>query len=171
MADMAPGQILLSQANLGSLLYLQTEQAEGQLFALNQLPIESRDENYDETFSQLTKQQEICLDLADKCYQSVVNFGKRNYKLRFQANDMLDPSASQAIALSTYGMGVINLHRGNYLKAERLLNDSLSLARETDFQELVNTSEVELEKVAKAKKDPKVLEHTHAMALTKPAQT
>ena len=158
LADMAPGQILLSQANLGSLLYLQTEQVEGQLFALNQVPEDSRDDKFVETVEQLKKQREVCLDLASRSYQSVVTFGKKNKKLRFQVNDLLDPSASQAIALSTYGMGVISLHRGDFSKAERLLNESLSLAKETDFQELVNPSQVELEKVAKARANPKILE-------------
>lgn len=166
LADMAPGQILLSQANLGSLLYLQTEQVEGQLFALNQTPKEDRDDDFKEKVAQLTKQREVCLDLANRCYQSVVSFGKKNKKLRFQVNDLLDPSASQAIALSTYGMGVISLHRGDFSKAERLLNDSLSLAKETDFQELISPSEVELEKVAKARADPKVLEPFHSSPTT-----
>lgn len=151
MADMPPGQILLSQANLGSLLYLQTEQFEAQLFKLEQEVPHDKDENYNQIVSQLTKQREFCLNLASNCYQSVISFGKKNKKLRFQPKDLIDPSASQAVALSTYGLGVINLHRGNYPKAERLLKDSLSLAQDTDFQELVSTSEVELEKVEKAK--------------------
>ncbi|CDO95918.1 unnamed protein product [Kluyveromyces dobzhanskii CBS 2104] len=158
LADMAPGQILLSQANLGSLLYLQTEQVEGQLFALNQVPDDSRDDKFVDTVGQLKKQREVCLDLANRCYQSVVSFGKKNKKLRFQVNDLLDPSASQAIALSTYGMGVISLHRGEFSKAERMLNESLALAKETDFQELIEPSEVELEKVSKARANPQILE-------------
>lgn len=157
MADMPPGQILLSQANLGSLLYLQAERFEAQIHQLKLKRNEEtslnpgQDKNIIQALRQLHRNRDSCFEMATNCYQSVIKFAKKNHKLRFNAKDLLDPSAAQAIALSTYGMGVINLHKGVLAKAERLLKDSITLARETDFQELLKEADRELTKVSKAK--------------------
>ncbi|SCV00438.1 LAMI_0G05050g1_1 [Lachancea mirantina] len=155
MADMPPGQILLSQANLGSLLYLQAETFESQIYRLNQKREEEpglkTDDNIIKTLRTLHRNRDSCFDMATKCYDSVIKFSKRNNKLRFNAKDLMDHSAAHAIALSTYGMGVINLHNGTLPRAERLLKDSISMAQETDFQELYKEANQELKKVYLAK--------------------
>lgn len=154
MADMPPGQILLSQANLGSLLYLQGEQTEGQIYnitkKLNEVP---NNKDLENTLKLLNKKRDTYFSMASKCYESIISFAKSHKKLRFNAKDLMDPSAAQAIALSTYGMGVINLHQGILAKAERLLQDSISLAQESDFQELFKEANQELSKVHRAKKN------------------
>lgn len=60
--------------------------------------------------------------------------------------DQLDTAIPQAIALSTYGKGILNLHNGVLNKAERHLSDAISLAKETDFEELLKEAEGELKK-------------------------
>ncbi|EDO19614.1 hypothetical protein Kpol_1018p153 [Vanderwaltozyma polyspora DSM 70294] len=157
MADMPPGQILLSQANLGSLLYLQSEKFESDIYQINLKCEEDEKLKNDKTIIKalrtLNRNKETCQSMATQCYDSVVQFAKKNNKLRFNLKDQLDPSAAQAIALSTYGLGVLNLHNGVLSKAERLLNDSISMAREIDFTELLKEAENELDKVNKAKSE------------------
>ncbi|CAR29919.1 ZYRO0G20108p [Zygosaccharomyces rouxii] len=158
MADMPPGQILLSQANLGSLLYLQGEKFEAEIYQLEQRcgedPSLKNEDVMIISLRHLHRNRDTCLDMSNQCYNSVVQFAKRNSKLRFNVRDQLDPSVAQAIALSTYGMGVLNLHQGVLVKAEKLLKDSITLARETDFTELLKEAENELQKtsVLKTKK-------------------
>ncbi|GCE97109.1 mitochondrial inner membrane i-AAA protease complex subunit [Zygosaccharomyces mellis] len=152
MADMPPGQILLSQANLGSLLYLQGEKFEADIYQLEQRcgedPSLKKTDVIIKSLRHLHRNRDTCLDMSHQCYNSVVQFAKRNSKLRFNIKDQLDPSVLQAIALSTYGMGVLNLHQGVLVKAEKLLKDSISLARETDFTELLKEAENELQKTS-----------------------
>lgn len=155
MADMPPGQILLSQANLGSLLYLQGEKFEAEIFKLEEKRKEGvaseADENLIKSLRYLHRNRDTCLKMATKCYDSVVQFAKKNNKLRFNMKDQLDPSVSQAIALSTYGLGVLNLHQGVLVKAEKLLKDSISMAKEIDFDELLKEAQNELEKATQLK--------------------
>ncbi|QLQ78113.1 hypothetical protein HG537_0A03600 [Torulaspora globosa] len=150
MADMPPGQILLSQANLGSLLYLQGEKFEAEILELegkrDKDPTLVSDESMIKALRHLHRNRDTCLQMATQCYDSVIQFAKKNNKLRFNMKDQLDPSVSQAIALSTYGMGVLNLHQGVLAKAEKLLKDSISMAKEIDFQELLNEARNELDK-------------------------
>lgn len=150
MADMPPGQILLSQANLGSLLYLQGEKFEAEIDQLEKKreedPALQNAENVVKTLRHLHRNRDTCLEMATRCYDSVIQFAKKNSKLRFNMKDQLDPAVPQAIALSTYGMGVLNLHQGLLAKSEKLLKDSISMAREIDFQELLKEARNELEK-------------------------
>ncbi|CAI4048323.1 hypothetical protein SKDZ_13G2410 [Saccharomyces kudriavzevii ZP591] len=151
MADMPPGQILLSQANLGSLFYLQAEKLEADLNQLEQKRIRESDQDLDmgtyiKAVRFVRKNRDLCLERAQKCYDSVISFAKRNRKIRFHVKDQLDPSVAQSIALSTYGMGVLSLHEGVLAKAEKLFKDSITMAKETDFNELLAEAEKELEK-------------------------
>lgn len=158
MADMPPGQVLLSQANLGSLLYLQGEKFEGEIYQLEQRcnrdPSLKNEDIVIRSLRHLHRNRDTCIDMSNQCYNSVVQFSKKNSKLRFNVRDQLDPSVAQAIALSTYGMGVLNLHQGILVKAEKLLKDSITLAKETDFAELLKEADNELKKTSalKAKK-------------------
>ena len=151
MADMPPGQILLSQANLGSLFYLQAEKLEADLNQLEQKrkkePGQELDTGaYIKALRFVRKNRDLCLERAHKCYDSVISFAKRNRKIRFHVKDQLDPSVAQSIALSTYGMGVLSLHEGVLAKAEKLFKDSITMAKETDFNELLAEAEKELQK-------------------------
>lgn len=43
-------------------------------------------------------------------------------------------------------MGVLSLHEGVLAKAEKLFKDSITMAKETDFNELLAEAEKELQK-------------------------
>ncbi|CCD26444.1 Mgr3p NDAI_0H02700 [Naumovozyma dairenensis CBS 421] len=160
MADMPPGQILLSQANVGSLLYLQAEKYEAEIEKLKErLHLNNEkittlgeefkkmsDDNIITKLRSLNKNKDTCLKMANECYDNIIEFSKKNRNLKYHMKDQLDPAISQAIALSTYGKGVLNLHDGVLSKAEKLLKDSITLAKETDFIELLKEAEGELER-------------------------
>ncbi|CCH62728.1 hypothetical protein TBLA_0I00700 [Henningerozyma blattae CBS 6284] len=156
MADMPPSQILLSQANLGSLLYLQAEkfaaEADELQSKLNEATIgndESRELAID--LRTISSNKERSLKMASQCYESVIDFAKKNKKLRFKIKEELDPSASQAIALSTYGIGVLSIQNGSFAKAENLLKEAISLANDTGFVELLSEASLELDKLTDRK--------------------
>ncbi|KAL3232534.1 Protein MRG3-like [Nakaseomyces bracarensis] len=155
MADMPPGQILLSQANLGSLLYLQAEKFDSDITKL-QTKIDEEPELKEnpailKALRYLHKNRDSCIKMAYKSYQSIVKFYKSNSKLRFHTKDQLDPSVVQAIALSTYGLGILNLYDGVYIKAETLLKDAITLSKDTEFVELWKEAEMELKKAIELK--------------------
>ncbi|KAH7582152.1 Mitochondrial inner membrane i-AAA protease supercomplex subunit MGR3 [Nakaseomyces glabratus] len=155
MADMPPGQILLSQANLGSLLYLQAEKFDSDILKLQKKIEEDAELKENPAILKalrfLHKNRDSCIKMAYKSYESIVSFYKKNTKLRFHTKDQLDPSVVQAIALSIYGLGVLNLHDGVYVKAETLLKDALSLSKDTEFVELSKEAELELKKAMSLK--------------------
>ncbi|CAB4254451.1 similar to Saccharomyces cerevisiae YMR115W MGR3 Subunit of the mitochondrial (mt) i-AAA protease supercomplex, which degrades misfolded mitochondrial proteins [Maudiozyma barnettii] len=150
MADMPPGQILLAQANLGALLYLQAEKFESDLFQIDSKckidPGFIEDEKVVKALRYLRKNRDTCLQMANQCYDSILKFSNDHNKLRYHMKDQLDTAIPQAIALSTYGKGILNLHNGVLNKAERHLSDAISLAKETDFEELLKEAEGELKK-------------------------
>lgn len=155
MADMPPGQIFLAQANLGALLYLQAEKFESDLYQIDQKcksdPVFLEDEKVIKALRYLHKNKDTCLKMAHQCYDSIIKFSKENNKLRYHMKDEMDSSISQAISLSTYGKGILNLHAGSLDEAEHLLNDSITLAKETDFTELLKEAKDELKKTKNLK--------------------
>ncbi|AMD21792.1 HFL064Cp [Eremothecium sinecaudum] len=152
MADMPPGQILLSQANLGSLLYLEAERTEAILYKMEEEFKGKEKSNKDiQLLRTLHSKRSALMDMATTSYQSIITFAKKNKKLRFHAKEMMDSSASQAVALSTYGLGVINLHQGQLSVSEKLLLDAIALAKDTDFHDLTKEANQELNKLKRAK--------------------
>lgn len=151
MADMPPGQILLAQANLGSLFYLQAEKLEADIDQINlktqEDPTLLEDESIIKALRLLSKNKRNCLKMTERCYDSIIDFFHKNKRLRYHMKDQLDNSIPQAIALSTYGKGVVLLHDNSLAKAEGLLKDSISLAKEEDFKELIGEAEKELKRV------------------------
>lgn len=151
MADMPPGQILLAQANLGSLFYLQVEKLNADIEQINLKIQENPDLLKDETIIKalriLNKNKRNCLKMTERCYDSILDFFNKNKRLRYHIKDQLDTSIPQAIALSTYGKGVLVLHDGSLAQAEGLLKDAITLAKEEDFKELINEANKELERV------------------------
>ncbi|CCF55490.1 hypothetical protein KAFR_0A00520 [Kazachstania africana CBS 2517] len=150
MADMPPGQILLAQANLGSLLYLEAEKFESDLSQIKSRceldPALKQDDKIIKALRFLNSNKVKCLKMANQCYDSVIDFSKKNKRLRFHMDDQLDTAVSQAVALSIYGKGILDLHGGSLLKAERYLMDSIKLAKEINFAELLKEAEDELDK-------------------------
>ena len=85
--------------------------------------------------------------MTERCYDSILDFFNKNKRLRYHIKDQLDTSIPQAIALSTYGKGVLVLHDGSLAQAEGLLKDAITLAKEENFKELINEANKELERV------------------------
>ncbi|CDR40798.1 CYFA0S05e04610g1_1 [Cyberlindnera fabianii] len=139
-ADRHPGEILMSQTNLGSIMYLNAEAFEDKVARGKKEGNVPADEmNYNE------KAKDQSLTLAIKCYQSVLDSAKK-----FPANLRQDDRLEESIALSTYGLGVIKLHVGELAPAKNLLRESRLRAKGAGFEDLVVQAEVELEKVNKA---------------------
>lgn len=151
MADMPPGQILLAQANLGSLFYLQAEKLEADIDQINTKTQEDPslldDDNIIKALRILNKNKRNCLKMTERCYDSIIDFFNKNKRLRYHMKDQLDTSIPQAIALSTYGKAITYLHEGLLPKAEGLLKDAMKLAKEADFKELIGEATKELERV------------------------
>lgn len=155
MADMPPGQILLAQANLGSLFYLQAEKLEADIDQINLKTQENpdllKDEKIIKVLRILNKNKRNCLKMTERCYDSIINFFHTNQRLRYHMKDQLDSSIPQSIALSTYGKAIMLLHDGLIPKAEGLLRDSMSLAKEADFKELIGEAQRELQRLGSLK--------------------
>ncbi|CAI5755924.1 unnamed protein product [Candida verbasci] len=149
LADIEPFKMLLSQCNLGGLLYMQAEEIEGQ-----EIRIKKGKEEIDKPESELeklAKSREVCINLAIKSYSSVLEFAKTIPKDVISENNEI----LETVALATYGLGVINLHLQNYDKAERLLRESRVRSRQCNYGYLIPEIERELGKLFKERKEVK----------------
>ncbi|KAL6454535.1 MGR3 Mitochondrial inner membrane i-AAA protease supercomplex subunit MGR3 [Candida maltosa Xu316] len=174
LADIEPSKMLMSQCNLGSLLYMQAEELEAQELSMKRKFAElsgvdyaelKQKENSDqelisqklkdvisvqdqEKFANITESRSICLKLAVKSYESVLQFAKS-----FPQDFVKDHNEiSETVALATYGLGVINLHLSQYDKAERLLRESRVRAKSCDYDMLLPMIETELDKLFNERK-------------------
>lgn len=137
-ADCDPGEILMSQTNLGSLMYLQAEEFESkESRAIKQKLPDAMIEA--ERFN-----KQSCINLALRCYESVLAFSKE-----LPAQLRREENVEESIALSTYGLGVVKLHLGELEAAKNLLRESRLRAKGSGFSDLVNEAERELEKLSK----------------------
>ncbi|CCG23100.1 hypothetical protein CORT_0D02540 [Candida orthopsilosis Co 90-125] len=175
LADVEPGKMLLSQCNLGSLLYMQAEELEAQEITLKRKFAQLADVDYSklandsslksdqttqnilkdkipshdqELFTKVSQSRQICIQLAIKSYESVLQFAKSiPPEITKQHNEI-----NETVALATYGLGVVNLHLSNYDKAERLLRESRVRSRSCDYEYLIPEIERELKKLFEERK-------------------
>ncbi|KAL3229018.1 Protein MRG3-like [Nakaseomyces bracarensis] len=172
LAKVKKSQILFSQANLGSILYLQAEKIEGVLYKLRKENAEKQhaDVNDDvytlenepantvinEDNSYYIKLLEYnhnrYVNLSLQCFEEVVNNAERTDNFE----EVIDPLTLKAAALSVYGIGVWNIHEGNLKKARRLLKEAVKFSKETSFESLQKEADKELIKVRKMIKTKKV---------------
>lgn len=186
LAKVKKSQILFSQANLGSILYLQAEKIEGVLYKLGKQKEEQvqqqqvqktsdfesvgLDDNIDEDVSAnsngkdsnyymnlLKFNHDRYVKLSLQCFEEVVN----NAEGTENFEEIIDPLSLKAAALAVYGIGVWNIHEGNLKKAKKLLKEAVKLSKETSFDSLLNESEKELRKVRKMIKTKKVVTPLH----------
>lgn len=150
MADMPPSQIIMAQANLGSLFYLQAEKLDNDIARVNikleKEPQLSKDDKVTKALQILNKNKKNCLDMSEKCYNCIIDFLNKNPKLKYRLKDQIDNSLMQALALANYGKGILNIDNGSILQAERLLTNSVKLAKDSDFTELLVEAENELQR-------------------------
>jgi hypothetical protein len=64
-----------------------------------------------------------------------------------------EPNVAEVHALSTYGLGVIALHKGHYDEASELLRESRLRAKGCDFDDLVTSAELELSNLEKIRNE------------------
>lgn len=141
LANMSEGQILLSQANLGSMLYLKFEKLDGEIYLL-------RNKSIKDTLliERLERSKEFLLDMATKYYENVIANAGKSERYLFIGQRM-DTNILQAIALSIYGLGIINIYQGKIMKASELLNEASGMAKEIGFHEVRDLANEELQKL------------------------
>ncbi|KAH3673318.1 hypothetical protein WICMUC_003778 [Wickerhamomyces mucosus] len=137
-ADCEPGEILMSQTNLGSIMYLQAEEYEVKEYY--NIKAKTSQQEIDEAKSN----KEKCLELSSQCYESVLKFAKS-----LPSNLRREGNVEESIALSTYGLGVIYLQIGKLDEAKNLLRESRLRAKGSGFNDLVVEAERELAKLTK----------------------
>lgn len=142
LANMSRGQILLSQANLGSLLYMKAENIEA-----NIIRNKSQNGSIDVT-NELEKNRQFLLNMATKYYETVIDNAGDGNPIRLE-DKTIEMTTLEATGLSMHGLGVINLHQGNLMKAKHFLDEALHLSQEIGFRQLYEESLFELEKLQK----------------------
>ncbi|KAG7662677.1 uncharacterized protein J8A68_003807 [[Candida] subhashii] len=181
LADVEPSKMLLSQCNLGSLLYMQAEELEAQEIGMrrkfaeltgieyekfkNQALLEDQQDKESildamknkvptedkELYQNIVSSKKICIKLATKAYESVLEFAKSFPPEVVKEHNQIN----ETVALATYGLGVVSLHLGDYGKAERYLRESRVRSRKCNYTYLISEIERELEKLFKEKKNIK----------------
>ncbi|EGW34285.1 uncharacterized protein SPAPADRAFT_133779 [Spathaspora passalidarum NRRL Y-27907] len=181
LADVEPSKMLLSQCNLGSLLYMQAEELEAQEISLRRkfsdltgieyerLKTESLLQDQDdkesiqetlktkvsaedqELYDKVVSSKNVCIQLAIKSFESVLEFAKTVPQEIIKQHNEIN----ETVALATYGLGVVNLHLGAYDKAERLLRESRVRSRKCNYSYLIPEIERELGKLFDEKKSMK----------------
>ncbi|KAI3406009.2 hypothetical protein KGF56_001228 [Candida oxycetoniae] len=176
LADVEPSKMLLSQCNLGSLLYMQAEELEAREIAMKRnfsevagVEYEAIKNNQDivkdeelqtilkekvplqdqEAYDRVTTTKNTCFNLAIKSYESVLQFAKSIPQEIVKEHNEI----KETVALATYGLGVINLHLSKYDKAERLLRESRVRSKACDYKYLIPEIERELNKLFQERKN------------------
>ncbi|CAN3372431.1 hypothetical protein DIURU_002492 [Diutina rugosa] len=105
-------------------------------------------------YKQAITSKERCMNFAIKSYEAVLEFAKSAQSQLVAAHAKEDslPAIDEAVALATYGLGVVNLHFGKYDKAERLLRESRVRSKECGYDDLLGEIERELGKLFEERK-------------------
>ena len=130
LTNMPPGQILLSQANLGSLLYMKAEKIEASILQMKS----GTAENY-QLINEMEKSRLFIINMATTYFENVIHNAKSALK-DSSSTQSLNETILQAICLSIHGLGVINLHEGKIPEARRFLTKSINLSKEIGFENL-----------------------------------
>ena len=138
-------KILMSQANLASLLYMKAEGVEQHIYKL-QKNTAMGDTSSVETIMKLQKRYQNILNNSEKYYESVLDKSKDS-KIRFPAGGERDEILLQARLLSMHGLAVIKLHKGDTKEAKKILTDTKGLAEQYGFDDVQNACENELQTI------------------------
>ncbi|CAK9437119.1 uncharacterized protein LODBEIA_P15390 [Lodderomyces beijingensis] len=98
-------------------------------------------------YNNVASTREICLELAIKSYEAVLQFAKSIPQDVVKENNKI----SETVALATYGLGVINLHLSKYDQAERYLRESRVRSKACNYEDLLSEIERELNKLFEEK--------------------
>lgn len=169
-------KVLLNQCNLGSLLYLQSE-----MFELNMINIlkkydldfkNTRLDSYltDSKMSEADTAKFVsfhrdfknCIQLAIDAYENVNKIvNNLQHSRQHQETDENQEEINtiqELVALSTYSLGVIHLHLGDYTKSERFLRESRVKSKSCNYVDLITEIENELNKLFKEKTKNQAIE-------------
>ncbi|KAG0668428.1 folylpolyglutamate synthase [Maudiozyma exigua] len=138
-------KILMSQANLASLLYMKAESVEQHIYKLQKNSV-MNDTPSIEKIMKLQKRYENILNNSEKYYESVLDKSKDN-KIRFPPDGEQDGILLQARLLSMHGLAVIKLHKGDAKEAKKILIDTKRLAEQYGFDDIQNACENELQTI------------------------
>lgn len=149
LAGVEPAQVLLSQCNLGSLLYSQAELYESKAHQLQQGfdLIPEPDNAAKAEYLAAIEVQKHCMNLAIQVYQLVITQGRT-----LIPSESTEGMGNECIALATYGLGVVYLHMADYDQAERLLRESRVRSRQCKYDALLPEAQRELEKLFSEKR-------------------
>lgn len=182
VADQDLDKIILSQCNLGSLLYLQSGEFDNQEINIKKKFAQECDLDYKtllprKLFTEQDEQDDVdkkltetikpeeqkayfaildskrkCLQFATTLYESVIQFAKNLPQDVVKNNNNIN----ETVALATYGLGVINLNAQNYEGAERYLREARVRSKSCGYVELLDNIEDELSKVFKEQENVKL---------------
>ncbi|KAG5365740.1 Protein MRG3-like protein [Yarrowia sp. B02] len=156
------GELLLAQANLGSMLYLMAEKMEALVAAADKSGGTIKFSNgVDVPRNLLQPGNSMVLTRAEVTYKRVLD-GIQKLEPEVRRTKEVE----EAQALCTYGVGVINIKKGEYEQAKDYLREARTRAKGSGFEDLVLAADGELEKVdklaAEAAEAPKDKESSEA---------
>ena len=146
IAELDPAQIMMSLCNLAALLYIEAGTFEEEAYKLKKLP--NRTPQEEDRLQQTQKLRLDAIDTSMKVYKFLVDYLKQ-LPSDFASNNR---EVHEAVAIATFGMGVINLHEGEYENSERLLREARVRSKQCGYDSLIELIETELEKLFKEKK-------------------
>ncbi|CAI4590901.1 BDM_1a_G0032710.mRNA.1.CDS.1 [Saccharomyces cerevisiae] len=146
LADSPLDDILLAQAELGSIFYLNSEKFEGSLYAIDNEPYK-KSEPLELIRSRLQENQNSCLQYSADCYKSIISFANENQYPKVAMESEMDQRILKALSLAHYGIGVINLHKGRLRASKKELKKAIRISEMIRFNELIEEAQRELKKV------------------------
>lgn len=130
--------LLNSFADCGALLYLSAELLEFEASEAKKLGDEA-------LAAAKVEKQDVALKMAADWYDMVLLCAKLLPGSFVRSHDEI----TKAMALATYSLGVISLHKGEYTEAKELLRQARIRAKSVEADDIVKESESELEKLEK----------------------
>ncbi|SMN18845.1 similar to Saccharomyces cerevisiae YMR115W MGR3 Subunit of the mitochondrial (mt) i-AAA protease supercomplex [Maudiozyma saulgeensis] len=138
-------KILMSQANLASLMYMKAENIESHIYHLQK---NNNVERNQFNIKNLLERYNNILNLSEKYYQTVLERSKYS-RVHFPVGGEGDITLLQARLLSMHGLGVIKLHKGDIPSANKILLETKALAIKYNFIDVQNACDNELQTIAK----------------------
>lgn len=145
LTDSPLDEVLLAQAELGSIFYLNSEKFEGSLYTIDNQPYEKL-ENLEFIRSKLQENQNACLQYSADCYRSIISFANENQYPKIATESEMDQRILKALSLAYYGAGVINLHKGRLKASKKELKRAIRISEMICFNELIKEAKRELKK-------------------------
>lgn len=99
-------------------------------------------------YEKIVTAKDELLDMVVAIYESVIS-GSKQLASEVAQNNV---DIAEAVALATYGLGVVNLHLANYDKGERFLREARVRSKSCGYEALITEIERELGKLIEERK-------------------